>query len=128
MDNQCPEQLWLFGLRSEPAVARPWDLHRLLSMNMLTNDIIVVVHQNYVYDSDEFQEHSNKFSRLTRRNSTLHKQRKNSEDFKLSDKDENEFQSNITLMRNLKRIILKVSRRTISKRNALKRRPIGSDL
>jgi hypothetical protein len=59
-----------------------------------------------VYNSDEFKTYSGKFTRLNRRNSSLHRQRKNSEDFKLSDKDENEYQSNLTLMRNLKRMIL----------------------
>jgi hypothetical protein len=62
-----------------------------------------------IYNSDEFKTHSDTFSRLNRRNSELHRQRKNSEDLKLSGKDENEFQSNLTLMRNLKRIILQVS-------------------
>ena len=62
-----------------------------------------------VFETDEFRTHSSSFTRLNRRNSSLKRQRKNSEDLKLTDREENEFQSTLTLMRNLKRIILQVS-------------------
>lgn len=62
-----------------------------------------------VFKNEEFKNNSDSFTKLNKRNTSLQRQRKNSEDLRLSGKEENEFQSNISLMRNLKRIIYQVS-------------------
>lgn len=60
----------------------------------------IVAYSILVYSSDDYYQQMKSYSNLKKRNFTLHKQKK--QDSPLSFQEEDEYQTNLTLMKHLK--------------------------
>ena len=67
----------------------------------------IVLNSVLIYNSAVYKQHTTSFAKLKTRNFGLKKQRK--EDGDLTADEENQYQTNLTLMKDLKRRILRVS-------------------
>ena len=70
---------------------------------------IIDIYKYLVFGTEEYQRQTKHFSKLNNKQMALKKKLRTHKEAKLSGEDENEYQSNLTLLRTLKRNILQVS-------------------